>query len=213
MATLKEIAYNIKNLISGGVGSDDSDIDLRQIKFMIHYHRANLLMQYTDNGRKSSDIIYQTDVLSNSSSGSRLKSVLGFNDDRAIREVSLKEDSGIEADYEIIQLVRHADRAFVNQSRFVRKSGRKIATRENDMIYVWDGDSLVTDGTLSVKAAYSNPTDVAGFNEDTSTYPLPEELISVLIKQIAQVEFNLILGTPGKKPNNQADEQAQSKEV
>jgi len=213
MATLKEIAYNIKNLVSGGVGSDDSDIDLRQIKFMIHYHRANLLMQYTDNGRKTSDIIYQTDVLSNSSSGVELKSVLGFNEDRAIREVSLKDSTAIDSDYEILQLVKHADRSFVSQARFVKKSSRKIATRENDKMYVWEGDSLVSDGILSVKAAYSNPTEVTGFNEETSTYPIPEELISVLVKQVAELEFTIIIGSQGARPNNQTDEQTKSKEI
>jgi len=213
MATLKEIAYNIKNLVSGGVGSDDSDIDLRQIKFMIHYHRANLLMQYTDNGRKTSDIIYQTDVLSNSSSGVVLKSVLGFNEDRAIREISLKDNTAVDSDYEILQLVKHADRSFISQARFVKKSSRKIATRENDKMYVWEGESIVSDGQLSVKAVYSNPTEIYGFNEETSTYPIPEELISVLVKQIAELEFTIIIGSQGARPNNQTDEQTKSKEV
>ena len=34
MATLNEIAYNIRNVISGGVAPDDTDVSLRQIKFM-----------------------------------------------------------------------------------------------------------------------------------------------------------------------------------
>ena len=62
MATLNEITYNIKNLVSGGVASDDSDISNRQIKFMVHYHRANLLMQYTDNGKKASNVCFQMDI-------------------------------------------------------------------------------------------------------------------------------------------------------
>ena len=51
MATLNEIAYNAINLIRGGRTSDDDDISIRQVKHMIHYHRANLLMNYTSNGR------------------------------------------------------------------------------------------------------------------------------------------------------------------
>ena len=45
MATLNEIAYNIRNVISGGVAQDDTDVSLRQIKFMRHYHRANFLVK------------------------------------------------------------------------------------------------------------------------------------------------------------------------
>ena len=48
--TLDEIAYNIKNLVSGGIHGEDSNISLRQIKAMIHYHRAQLLLKYTDGG-------------------------------------------------------------------------------------------------------------------------------------------------------------------
>ena len=63
MATLNEIAYNIRNTVSGGIASDDTDISLRQIKFMVHYHRANLLLQYTDNGKKVSNSCFQVDVI------------------------------------------------------------------------------------------------------------------------------------------------------
>ena len=35
MATLNELAFNIKNIVTGGVSSDDSDISTSQIKFMI----------------------------------------------------------------------------------------------------------------------------------------------------------------------------------
>ena len=62
MATLNEIAYNIKNIVEGGVGSDDSNLSLRQIKYMIHVKRAELLLKYTDNGRKTSESMYQVDV-------------------------------------------------------------------------------------------------------------------------------------------------------
>ena len=43
MATLNEIAYNIKNLAYGGSYSIEESMDIRQIKFWINYHRANII--------------------------------------------------------------------------------------------------------------------------------------------------------------------------
>ena len=77
MATLNEIAYNIKNIVEGGVGSDDSNLSLRQVKYLIHSKRAELLLKYTDNGRKTSEAFYQVDILNVIADGST-KTTLEF---------------------------------------------------------------------------------------------------------------------------------------
>jgi hypothetical protein len=207
MATLNEIAYNIRNIVSGGVGSDDTDISLRQIKFMVHYHRANLLMQYTDNGKKTANSSYQVDELSPSSSGATLKDVVGFNNNRGIRSIAYKEESDLEASYSVLPIVQHHDRMFVNNSRFMKNSEKKVATLSDRKIYVWEGESLINSGSLEINAIFSNPTDVSSYSSDDDTqYPMPEELISVLIQNVLQAEFNIMLAINAKGPNNQVDE-------
>ena len=207
MATLNEIAYNIKNIVSGGVASDDSDVSTRQIKFMIHNHRANLLMQYTDNGNKTSNACFQADTLIPRPNGTHLKDVLGFNDNRAIRSIAFKEDSSVDSEYSVLPIVQHHDRMFVNQSRFVFKSNSRIATLLDRKVYVWEGDSEVTGGLLEINAIFANPTLVSSYqDDDTTSYPIPEELISVLVKQILSQEFNVLMSVPSNGPNNQSDE-------
>ena len=51
MASINEIAYNIRNIARGGYASDDELISIKQIKHWVHYHRAQLLMNYTSNGK------------------------------------------------------------------------------------------------------------------------------------------------------------------
>jgi len=51
MASINEIAYNIRNIARGGYASDDELISIEQIKHWVHYHRAQLLMNYTSNGK------------------------------------------------------------------------------------------------------------------------------------------------------------------
>ena len=43
MATLNQIAYNIKELMSGGDTNIENNISTRQIKHWIHYHRAKII--------------------------------------------------------------------------------------------------------------------------------------------------------------------------
>ena len=207
MATLNEIAYNIRNVISGGVSPDDTDVSLRQIKFMVHYHRANLLMKYTDNGRKSSNSSFQVDVVIPTMSGVTLKDVVGFNDNRAIRSIAYKEESNVDAPYVPLPVVQHHDRMFVNNSRFIKSANSKIATLSDRKLYVWEGDSLVSEGSLEVNAVFSNPTEVSSYvDDDTTQYPIPEELIPMVVQNVLQLEFNVMLGVNSKGPNNQADE-------
>ena len=45
MATIKEIVYDIKNIVRGGLQSDDEMISDRQIEFQINSIRAQLIRQ------------------------------------------------------------------------------------------------------------------------------------------------------------------------
>ena len=51
MATLNEIAYNIKNLAYNGDTNEEENIGIRQIKFWIHYHRAKILKELEREGK------------------------------------------------------------------------------------------------------------------------------------------------------------------
>ena len=65
--TLNEIAYNIKNIVEGGISGEDSKISIRQIKAMIHYHRARLIGKYSQQGRFLSEWMYSFTASSTSS--------------------------------------------------------------------------------------------------------------------------------------------------
>lgn len=50
MATLNEIAYNIKELMSGGDEKSEQNISTRQIKHWVHYHRAKIIEEKLSSG-------------------------------------------------------------------------------------------------------------------------------------------------------------------
>jgi hypothetical protein len=211
--TLNEIAYNIKNIVNGGVSSDDSDISLRQIKYMINYYRANLLLQYTKTGRKVSDVCFQTDTYKVSHNGAQVKQVIGFNDNRAIRSILYKDEASIDSSFVNTPLVQHNDREFIASSRFMRNTVKKYSTLIDGRVYIWEGDSLVSDGVVEIKALLFNPTLADSYeSDDTTPYPIPTELISVLTESILSKEMNVLNSIPKKLPNNQVDESRQAKQ-
>ena len=152
MATLNEIAFNIKNIVEGGVGSDDSNLSTRQIKYLVHTKRAEILLKYTDNGRKTSEASYQVDILNIQSTGANYKPYLGFNADRAIRSIAYKESNDLEEEIELLPIVQNHDRMFVQQSRFIRNTSKKYATFSDGKVFVYEDDSILSDGILEFKA-------------------------------------------------------------
>lgn len=214
MATLNEIAYNIKNIVEGGVGSDDTNLSTRQIKQMIHVKRAELLLKYTDNGRKTSEACYQVDVATPSSSGYKYKAFVGFNNNRGIRSIAFRDSSSVEASIEVLPLVQDHDRIFIQSSKFMRNVTKKYASISDNKLYVFEGDSIVSGGTLEIKGVFANPTQVSSYeDDDTTDYPIPNELISVLTQEIIGKEIVMLYNLSANTPNNQTDEKTKSKKV
>ena len=56
---LSEIVYNIKNLIAGGIESDDENLSNAQVAFMVNYYRAKLFRQDRLKGRMGKEIYVQ----------------------------------------------------------------------------------------------------------------------------------------------------------
>ena len=59
MATIKEIVYDLKNIIRGGLQSDDEMISDRQIEFQVDSLRAQYIRQDINKRRSISDNIKQ----------------------------------------------------------------------------------------------------------------------------------------------------------
>ena len=59
MATIKEIVYDLKNMIRGGMQSDDEIISDRQIEFQVNSLRAQFIRQDINKRRSISDNIKQ----------------------------------------------------------------------------------------------------------------------------------------------------------
>lgn len=225
--TLDEIAYNIKNIVEGGISGEDSNISIRQVRSMVHYHRAQLLMKYTNNGRFLSKVLFQT-VASNQPFF-EIPAFLGFANNKAIGEVVMRYNSlvaQLPSEEQLnVPLVNESERQFFEASRFAPGPDKYYATLSyngftvptgatsgtENMIHVYEssGELLVDENwTTYVSLIASNPEKVPGFSNTTSTYPIPEELVSSLVQQVLSTEFNIILRTQDDSVNNSIQEKA-----
>tara|TARA_R100001594_G_scaffold7741_1_gene20673 strand:+ start:1278 stop:1985 length:708 start_codon:yes stop_codon:yes gene_type:complete len=206
--TLNEIAYNIKNIVEGGAITLDSNISIRQIEAMIHYHRAQLLLKYTDNGRYiSSAIISQYDDYLDDGGYMTIPPVLGFSNNKAIVSIEIRI-GGQGGEKQSVPLCYGPDKEFFFESRFGPSDERIIAVIEDDeddegarRIYFYSGlNELATSGKVIIRAVSSQPLD------GPNGYPIPDELIPTLVSTVLSKEFNVMLTVGKDYINNTVDD-------
>ena len=219
--TLNEIAYNIKNILEGGAATLDSNISIRQIQAMIHYHRAQLLLKYTDGGRYLSKSLQQT-VASPAEGFFEIPSFIGFSNNRGIVEIVLRDGPFIPSEQQLnVPLINESERGFHEESRFSmgdkyyatlsynsnQVSSGGLSGSEN-MIHIYnDGELFIDDNWfVYVTLIASNPSNVPGFDAATSNYPLPDELIPTLTQTVLAKEFNMMLTVGKDYTNNTVDD-------
>jgi hypothetical protein len=208
--TLNEIAYNIKNIVEGGISGEDSNLSLEQIKHMIHYHRALLLVKYTDSGRYVSEPMFQIHSTTLSASGgSTFPQVLGFPNNRAIKDITISDNSETTNTIQHVSLINHEDRQFFEASRFAPNKNQFYATIDGRLITIFDNDGETFNDsayTLKIKGIFDNPTIVGGFSDSSTFYPIPGEIIESLVESILAKEFAVYLRTKTDLGNNSVDE-------
>ena len=197
--TLNEISYNIKNLVEGGISGEDSNLSIRQINHMVHYHRANLLTKYTDSGRFTSDVMFETLTRSGSNLGN-LPQFIGWSNNKAIRDVVLRKNNE-QKNYHV-SIISESNKDFFQQSKFTPNKSHFFCTISpgNTMrIYENDGQ-IFSDSTyvVDINAVFAEPTG--------NIYPIPAELVSSLIESVLAKEFNMYLRTSTDNINNSVDD-------
>jgi len=230
MATFNELAYNIKNIAAAGLGtSDDSRLNIRQIKFWIRTYRAKLINQITDFGKDihpndvqdlgilTLDEIDKADpnCVCDPSWGCVIKkveipSIVSFPEMRALLFVG-------KIDKQTPFVVSKADVVtYKQQTRFGSLYNRAylIGTRLYVILTQKDCDMEY----INVRGVFENPTSVDYFDPETcesrcfddalDRYPMSEQFVSLITEEIMQKELNITLQTPNDELNDAREQKA-----
>lgn len=230
MATLNEIAYNIKNIATNGRASDDFDISLSQIKLWVIYHRNKILLEITNNGKfiplqveqdlgtvpvikvdkaDAPGVIYGENVYKvsyqNYSRSGILPQFLKFNNKRGVTFVGLvdKVTPIPLVDEHNIYLGKY-NRFAKNHRRayFIDKELYLVLPLDNEMSYVNIRGILQDPRDGDKINGTSQALPLIRYDDEITPFPFPDEHLPVLVDRVLKSELAYTLRTPQDNFNN-----------
>lgn len=223
MATLNELAYNIRNIARSGQGnSDDDRLTINQIKFWIRYYRSEGILQTTNYGKEIHPQMVQdlgivplvevdaTDTDCPSVQwGCKIKKVVvpkfvDFPKDRAI--VFVGKIDKVEP-----FILGNADVSYFKAATQFGKMMTRVLMIGNNMYFqLNDKDSELE--YVNIRGVFEDPTKVdqyalagckpACFDDATSEYPLPLNLYVYVLSNILQKELQFSEAAVNDELNN-----------
>ena len=216
-----EIIYNVKNLVAGGIQSDDIDLSLKQMMFVVDYYRARLFKQDQDKGRFNTELYLQN-----------LGKVELINADKneccGITSCVLRTKFKIPRPLETFQKINITFVGLLDGKSFQRytinsiqwKHANKFTSKEpgwywqNGYIYIVNPPTEMLTW-VNIQGIFERPIDAIKFrtcdctmNEENCfetldfEYPFPQHYVDTLVKLIMGSEYKILLTLPPDTANN-----------
>lgn len=204
MATLNEIAYDLLSIVRPQI-SDDTDLDIRQIKFWIHNQRALWLRNEMNKNRTIDSDVIQTicaDVICVDSSDccdididcpilrikEKLPNTIELHNKQAILRVA-----PVNKKLQPFSFIDYTRVPYVSSSRFTSKN--VFSFLHDNYIYVLTKDpNLLNLKTISIRGVFEDPSVAAEYTDcdgkpcydDDMEYPIKAWMIPALKQSILQ---------------------------
>jgi hypothetical protein len=224
---LSEIIYNIKNLMAGGIESDDTDLSNAQMAFIVAYYRAKLLKQDQDKGRMDKTLYVQN--LGKVPLVQADKNEC-CDTDACILRTQLKIPTPLET-YKGMNITfvgtlhgrpfqreHHNSMFWASAAKWVGKEPKWYY--QNGYIYLVNPPSVML-SDINIQGIFEKPEDAVSFrtcdcpdnNEDCFRsfdfeYPLPQHHVDTIVKLIAQTEMKILTSIPVDTANNSINQLA-----
>jgi len=219
MATLTEIVYNLRNLVSAGRPSDDNIISFNQLKFIVHYKRAQYLRQDYTKNYFDNDFVYQ---------------------DLGCLEMELADEAEC-CDFStgckifrtkktLPQFVKFTDRfgmkvnainktkrfELILPERFPFIGNVKYPSLTEKVFYLNNRLYSKNLYALNLRGVLTNPEEAKGYMcvdgpcfTEESEYPLTEDMLDLITKDILQTELRSLMTIGQDLENNAKDDRTQ----
>jgi hypothetical protein len=225
---LSEIVFNIKNLLAGGVESDDENLSNEQLVFIINYYRAKLLKQDQEKGRQGKGLYVQN--------LGKVPLVQADKNECCEGDCILRTASKIPSPLETYKGLNLTFVGTLNGRPFDKQEhnsviwnkGAKFTWKEpkwyyqNGYIYLVNPPSMMIQD-INIQGIFEEPMlaesfrtcDCPGNNSPCTdpkdnldfTYPLPLHHVDTIVKLIVQTEITVLTGMLTDYSNNGVDNQ------
>lgn len=227
---LSKIVYNIRNLIAGGILSDDENLSKLQVAFMVNYYRAKLLKQDQDKGHVAqTSYIQNLGVVDIIQADKNECCQLGFTTECILR-TKFKVPKPLETRQGLnLTFVGLLDGTpFTKETHnstfwsFASKYTGKLPKWYyfNGYIYLVNPVSIMLDA-INIQGIFEEPLvanqfkscDCPGneidcgktFSSYDFDYPIPMHQVDIVVKMVAQTEVALLRSIPNDISNNSVD--------
>lgn len=223
---LNELAYMVAELVQSNKIVDDSELDLRLIKDFIKLKRATFLKNKANSGydininntQLVTFTVAEIDSIATPAaypfSNTTTQKYTVFKSTSTIPRI-LENKSGplvLEFGNSDInkygyQFVPYEYLKFCGNGKF--NSGLVYGALRDQYIYLQQrtGDTFLTNNPNGViRAVFEDPTDVSGFDDETSEFPCSLDIIEYIKNSIFDVEFKIMLSSPEDNENSANDE-------
>jgi len=222
---LSEIVYNIKNLIAGGIESDDENLSDLQVAFIIGYYRAKLVKQDKEKGRFNKDTLIQN--------LGRVPLIRADKNECCdIEDCILRTQFKIPTPMEIpgtlnLTFVGNTDgtpyQMKTHNSAFWSKHSKYDKSTkwyyQNGYLYIMNPPSLLLDA-INIQGIFSDPSIAESFRTcdcDNNTtcldteeldfeYPMPVHYVDLIVKMVAETELRILNAMPSDISNDSLDQ-------
>jgi len=220
MATIKEIVYDLKNMIRGGMQSDDEIISDRQIEFQVNSLRAQFIRQDFNKRRSISDNIKQLihcvdlEVVSGDT--------CGLNKDLSILRSKMQIPNAIETSHS--DLITAVGPTGVLSTNFhlipynrAPWAGSTKYTKQMTFAFVLDNFVYVFGpGTeylekIKIEGVWQNPKDIEKYKDshgnlshdsETDEYPLSISMLDLIKQSMLAQNLQPFMQAPTDISNN-----------
>lgn len=225
---LSEIVYNIKNLIAGGLESDDANLSDSQLAFIVGYYRAKLAKQDLDRGRINKEIHIQNLGKVNLIEADKNECC---DTDGCILRTELKipkpleTNTGLNITFVGTMNGRPFNKEYHNSMFWA--GAAKYTGREpkwyyqNGYIYIVNPPSVMLDH-INIQGIFEDPYVAKKFRscdcpqngEDCGDtfpsmdfeYPIPMHHIDTIVKLVSQTELQILMSFPNDISNDSIDQ-------
>jgi hypothetical protein len=220
MATIKEIVYDIKNIIRGGIQSDDEIISDRQVEFQINSLRAQFIRQDVNKRRSISDNIKQ--VIHCLEVKTVSGTTCGLSGDLTIVRSKEKIPNAIETSHQDLitaigptgilstnfHMIPYNRAPWAGNNRYTKRM--TFAFLLDSFVYILGPGAEMLE-KIKVEGVWQNPKDIESYIKDDGTpsydaeieeYPLSTSMLDLIKQSMLATNMQPFVQMPTDNSNN-----------